>query len=292
MSPIIDVLSRLIESAEKLIEKANDLSYDMPDRISVDFWEYNNEYARPLIADADAWKMETLECLRTLYGEKSRQELEFNNLTIQQNQYYDILKDIKKELKRCVAYLNALISADKVRQQMQNQSTDDMSEKTPMVFISHSSADKEFADALVTLLENLGFNNTNLFCSSISGYGIKLGGDIFDTLRNLFNEHNLFVIFIHSPRYYDSPISLNEMGAAWVLKTDSCSFLTKDMDFSMMKGVVNERNISIKVDKENTETLLNELKDKLIKLFGLESIDSNKWERKRKSFMEKVLSIN
>ena len=267
MSPIIDVLSRLIESAEKLIEKANDLSYDMPDRISVDFWEYNNEYARPLIADADAWKMETLECLRTLYGEKSRQELEFNNLTIQQNQYYDILKDIKKELKRCVAYLNALISADKVRQQMQNQSTDDMSEKTPMVFISHSSADKEFADALVTLLENLGFNNTNLFCSSISGYGIKLGGDIFDTLRNLFNEHNLFVIFIHSPRYYDSPISLNEMGAAWVLKTDSCSFLTKDMDFSMMKGVVNERNISIKVDKENTETLLNELKDKLIKLW-------------------------
>ena len=292
MSPIIDVLSRLIESAEKLIEKANDLSYDMPDRISVDFWEYNNEYARPLIADADAWKMETLECLRTLYGEKSRQELEFNNLTVQQNQYYDILKDIKKELKRCVAYLNALISADKVRQQMQNQSTDDMSEKTPMVFISHSSDDKEFADALVTLLENLGFNNTNLFCSSISGYGIKLGGDIFDTLRNLFNEHNLFVIFIHSPRYYDSPVSLNEMGAAWVLKTDSCSFLTKDMDFSMMKGVVNERNISIKVDKENTETLLNELKDKLIKLFGLESIDSNKWERKRKSFMEKVLSIN
>jgi hypothetical protein len=167
-----------------------------------------------------------------------------------------------------------------------------MSEKTPMVFISHSSDDKEFADALVTLLENLGFNNTNLFCSSISGYGIKLGGDIFDTLRNLFNEHNLFVIFIHSPRYYDSPVSLNEMGAAWVLKTDSCSFLTKDMDFSMMKGVVNERNISIKVDKENTETLLNELKDKLIKLFGLESIDSNKWERKRKSFMEKVLSIN
>jgi hypothetical protein len=64
--------------------------------------------------------METLECLRTLYGEKSRQELEFNNLTVQQNQYYDILKDIKKELKRCVAYLNALISADKVRQQMQN----------------------------------------------------------------------------------------------------------------------------------------------------------------------------
>ena len=163
--------------------------------------------------------------------------------------------------------------------------------KSPMVFISHSSNDKEFAEALVDMLEVLGFDSSSLFCSSVDGYGIGLGEDIFETLRSLFNEHSLFVIFIHSPRYYKSPISLNEMGAAWVLKTDFCSFLTTDMKFEMMKGVVNDKNISIKVDADDVSSRLTQLKDKLISTFGLKSIDSIRWERRRQVFLNKVLTI-
>ena len=164
-------------------------------------------------------------------------------------------------------------------------------EKTPMVFISHSSWDKEFAEALVVLLEDLGFDKSNLFCSSVDGYGIGLSEDIFETLRSLFKEHNLFVIFVHSPRYYNSPISLNEMGAAWVLRTDFCSVLTTDMDFSAMRGVVNSNSISIKVDRNDAPARLSELKDKLIHRFNLPVIGGVKWERKRKVFLDKVLSI-
>lgn len=163
--------------------------------------------------------------------------------------------------------------------------------KSPMVFISHSSKDKVFAEALVILLEDLGMDSTNLFCSSIDGYGIGLSQDIFDTLRSLFNEHNLFVVYIHSPRYYNSPISLNEMGAAWVLKTDFCSFLTVDMEFSNMSGVVNDSKISIKVNNSDAPARLTELKDKLISLFGLKNIDTIKWERKRKAFLDRVTTI-
>lgn len=174
---------------------------------------------------------------------------------------------------------------------MQQTDTNELTEKAPMVFISHSSKDKEFVEALVTLLESMGFDNSNLFCSSIDGYGIGLSEDIFDKLRSLFNEYNLFVIFIHSPRYYQSAISLNEMGAAWVLKTDFCSFLTTDMDFSMMKGVVNSNAISIKVDAEDTPSRLTELKDKLVHIFQLPEIDTIKWERKRNIFLRVVKTI-
>ena len=163
--------------------------------------------------------------------------------------------------------------------------------KTPMVFISHSSKDKDFAEALVVLLEDLGMDSTNVFCSSINGYGVGLSQDIFETLRSLFNEHNLFVIFIHSPRYYKSPVSLNEMGAAWVLKTDFCSFLTSDMEFSNMSGVVNDSKISIKVNNNDAPARLTELKDKLIALFGLKNIDAIKWERKRNAFLDRVNTI-
>ena len=161
-------------------------------------------------------------------------------------------------------------------------------EKTPMVFISHSSEDKSFVEALVDLLEGIGFTEKNLFCSSVSGYGIPLNGDIFDTLQGLFTEHDLFVIFIQSPRYYKSPVSLNEMGAAWVLRTGACSILTKDMNFHDMKGVFNSNSISIKVNDEVAPARLNELKNKLIEKFGFIPIDETKWERKRNMFLSLV----
>ncbi len=164
-------------------------------------------------------------------------------------------------------------------------------EKTSMLFISHSSKDNKFAEALVELLEDIGFDSSNLFCSSVDGYGVGLSEDIFETLRSLFHKHNLFVIFIHSPRYYTSPISLNEMGAAWVLRTGFCSFLTTDMDFSMMKGVVNGSAISIKVDAVDAPARLTELKDKLIQLFHLPNIEAIKWERKRNAFLRAVHAI-
>ena len=128
--------------------------------------------------------------------------------------------------------------------------------KAPLVFISHSSKDKPFVVALVNLLEDMGFNKTNLFCSSVREYGIPLSGDIFGTIRELFLKHELYVIFVHSPRFYGSAVSLNEMGAAWVFKTNFCSFLTKDMSYDKMKGVVNNANISIKVDEKDAPALL------------------------------------
>lgn len=162
---------------------------------------------------------------------------------------------------------------------------------SPMVFISHSSKDKAFVEELVELLESIGFDESNLFCSSVDGYGIALGEDIFETLKKLFHEHELFVIFVHSPRYYESPVSLNEMGAAWVLKTNFYSFLTQDMQFERMKGVVNSDKVAIKVDAEDAKARLNELKDKLCAAFNLESISHTKWERKRDRFLKKVNKI-
>lgn len=163
---------------------------------------------------------------------------------------------------------------------------------SPMVFISHSSKDKEFAEALVDLLESVGLDKNTLFCSSVDGYGLGLSDDIFDTLRSLFEEHELYVIFLHSPRYYQSPVSLNEMGAAWVLKTDFCSILTRDMQFDHMAGVVNGSKISIKVDASDAESRLNQLFEKINELFNLIPLDVTKWERKRKTFLKSVNSID
>jgi hypothetical protein len=165
------------------------------------------------------------------------------------------------------------------------------SKKTPLVFISHSSKDKSFIDALVNLLDDMGFTKETLFCSSVREYGIPLSGDIFETIRRLFLEHDLYVIFVHSPRFYSSAVSLNEMGAAWVLKSDFCSFLTNDMKYDKMKGVVNNAKISIKVDEDDAKGLLNDLYKRLVAIFSLHEMDMNKWERKRDQFLQVVRNL-
>ncbi len=166
-----------------------------------------------------------------------------------------------------------------------------LSKKTPMVFISHSHSDEDFVLALVNLLEDMGLTSDTLFCSTVREFGISLSGDIFETIRDLFLDHDLYVIFVHSPRFYGSAVALNEMGAAWVLKSDFCSFLTNDMDYSKMKGVVNDAKISIKVDEKGASALLNDLFKHISALFNLQTMDMNKWERKRDQFLSVVRSL-
>lgn len=223
-----------------------------------------------------------------LYGENARQVGTFNNFRGEKNTYFNFREDVHDELQKCIAYLQTLIKADKMKKQIPGNNLNDGLEKSPMIFISHSSKDMNFAEALVNLLETLGLNDNNVFCSSVPGYNITIGKDIFETLRRLFDEHELFVMFILSPQYYKSPVSLNEMGAAWVLRTEVFPFLTKEMNYNDMKGVIDKNIVSLKVDDKDAKFRLNEIKDKLIELFKLPHIEETKWERKRDQFLKEV----
>lgn len=227
------------------------------------------------------WHKETLIYLSVYYSDMNSDFKEFKNLDNSGNGH-----SLYSNFKKIYAKYNLLMS------QVSMQSKDNSKKgNSPMVFISHSSKDKVFAEALVDLLESIGLDKDTLFCSSVAGYGLDLSDDIFETLRNLFQSHDLFMIFIHSPRYYTSAVSLNEMGAAWALRTGFCSILTSDMEFSGLKGVVNDRSIAIKVNEEDAWYRLNELYDRLKSIFNLSSLDMTKWERKRDNFLRSVNNI-
>lgn len=228
------------------------------------------------------WYKAAILYFSRFYTEKNSDFKEFKDLDNSGNGH-----SLRSKFNKIYAKYNLLMA------NVNNMPVDDNEnkKKSPMVFISHNSKDKEFVEPLVDLLESIKLNKDTLFCSSVVGFGIKLGDDIFDTLRELFKNHDLFMIFIHSPRYYQSPVSLNEMGAAWILRTDFCSFFTKDMDFTKLKGVINGSNIGIKVDADDAEGRLNELYVKLQKIFNLTPLDPNTWERKRNAFLKLVNAI-
>ncbi len=169
-----------------------------------------------------------------------------------------------------------------------------MSQKETKVFISHSSSDKKYADVLVELLEDIGLNQSNLFCSSTTGYGIPLGEDIYEYLKNQFKTYNLHVIFLLSKNYYKSVACLNEMGAAWVLHNSYTTILLPSFTFEEIKGAVNPNQISLKLDGNTDEVKerLGQLKDNFQKTLGLKIISEVRWEKKRDDFISAILNIS
>ena len=162
----------------------------------------------------------------------------------------------------------------------------------PRLFISHSSKDLDYIKAFVEFLEDIGMNSENMFCSSIDGYNIKWGENIYDYLSEEFNNRskNLIVLFMLSKNYYDSPACLNEMGAAWVLKKEYRSILLPGFKFRDIEGAINPNDLPILEDSK-IRNKLNDIKEQFKEIFELEKINDNKWDNIRDRFIEKINKI-
>lgn len=170
---------------------------------------------------------------------------------------------------------------------------DEAKAKRPKIFISHSSKDKSYVEKIVNLLESIGMDQTQFFCSSVPGYDIRLGKDICESLREQFLECDLHIVFVHSRNYYQSAVSLNEMGAAWALKSKYTSMLLPGFEFDEMVGVIDGRTIAIKLDKERMEVQdkLNQFYDQIVEEFHLQRKPAIVWEQKRDAFINEILDV-
>ena len=167
--------------------------------------------------------------------------------------------------------------------------------RPPKVFISHKSEDKPFVDALVKLLRfYIGSESDKIFCSSVPNYKIGLGQEIYTTIKSQFETFDIFFIVVHSPRYYQSPVCLNEMGASWIMGTECCSFLTKDCKYDEMNGVVDKKYISIKVNETEAKDRMNDFLAKILDFFNLPKPDISifsQWEADRDDFLNTVCEL-
>ena len=165
--------------------------------------------------------------------------------------------------------------------------------KKPMLFISHSHDDLKYVQPIVELFADIGLNNTTMFCSSVPDYHIPMDNDIYDYLKDLFDNYELHVIFVLSDNYYKSVACLNEMGASWVLRKKYSTILLPGFDYSEIKGAVNPSQISLKLDDDSIDeikTKLGELKNNISDEFNL-SVPENRWEKKRDAFIETINSL-
>ena len=166
--------------------------------------------------------------------------------------------------------------------------------RSKKIFISHATQDKNYVEAIITLLESLGFREDDIICSSIPPYCIPLGENVYNWLANEFQHSDLHVIFVLSQIYYTRPACLNEMGAAWATKHKWTAILLPGFGFDEIAGCIDPAQVSIKLDDADKNTLnfrLGELKDDLIAEFRLKAVSQALWERKRNEFLEKIGTI-
>lgn len=138
----------------------------------------------------------------------------------------------------------------------------------------------------------LGMRFEDIFCSSHPACSIPFVKSILNTVRELFNEYSLTVLFIHSPRLYASPVSLCEMGAAWVLRSNIFSFLSNDCEFNMLKGVVTNGDTAFKAGQDNTYRVLNNFRRFMESEFKLATVSNGAWDYARQKFIDTVASIS
>lgn len=297
MSSKVDVINERIDQASDILSELEQLTRisKAPRPSGVISIDPKTYYAPAkvdsILQSIKQWQFVTKEILIKNYGENSRYVRTFESSIVSTKMGFDYKKELTKEVNEGITALNSILESMAIIGDEAEEKKDmSKQERKPLVFISHSSKDFSFVESLVELLEGMGLDETNLFCSSIPGYWIGLSKNIFEVLRSKFIDCNLYVIFVQSPRFYQSPVSLNEMGAAWALKSEHCSILTQDMEFSAMTAVVNSHETAIKVNTTDAKARLTELKDALVNFIGIQDVAPIKWERIREKFLASVVS--
>ncbi len=161
----------------------------------------------------------------------------------------------------------------------------------PIIFLSHKSDDKKYADALEKLICGMGIKNNQLIYTSHPLHKIPLDHNIYDFLRNNLNL-NTFVIILWSNNYLESPACLNEMGAAWVVQSDYTNIYTPDFEFGNPKyhecAVDTRKMGAVLKNDAHCKASMVELKNKITKLFNIE-VDEQTWMYLLDKFLEEIV---
>ncbi|MGM8216274.1 toll/interleukin-1 receptor domain-containing protein [Bacillaceae bacterium W0354] len=133
-------------------------------------------------------------------------------------------------------------------------------------FISHSSKDSDYGDAIVQLLVEIGVPQENIIFTSKAGYGIPKGKDIYQWIKSEMKDRP-FVIYLLSENYYDSIACLNEMGAAWVIENEHIALIVPGFspsDPKFFESAIEPREMGVFIDKKEeiidfVDVILNKL---------------------------------
>ena len=154
------------------------------------------------------------------------------------------------------------------------------------IFISHSSKDEEIVTTFIHVLTAIGIPAENIFCTSLPGFGAPLVSDFIEEIKTRLNE-DVMVIFMLSDHFYESPMCLIEMGAAWIKTKKQISVAITPFELDKVKGVFKHFQ-GIKIDDERHYDLL---KETIEVEFGIEPKRPLVWSPERDIFLKMIRQL-
>lgn len=151
------------------------------------------------------------------------------------------------------------------------------------IFISHAASDKEIVGELIDLLEGIGVANDRIFCSSFEGYGIKLGTNWLDAIKQELTEESL-VLFVLTTNFYNSHMCQCELGAVWANTLRHIPILVPPLTYKDLEYILrNQQSMEI-----NDENKVNSLYEEILEWFGLKPLKASIWKLKLDKFLGNI----
>ena len=154
------------------------------------------------------------------------------------------------------------------------------------VFVSHSSDNREIVGHFVQLILQLGIEipAPQIFYSSSvdSRQRPRMGTYFMPEIRRKASESAVLVALI-SKEFYESPMCMCEIGAAWALLPDGFIPVLVGTDYSNLKAILE----GMQVMKLRGKDELNDIKDRLCEILQIDQPPSAVWERNRDAFLVK-----
>ena len=126
------------------------------------------------------------------------------------------------------------------------------------VFISHATADKPLAAALVDLFRSaLELPAEAIRCTSVAGYCLPGGTNVDEQLRREVRDANAFIGII-SYQSLRSPYVLFELGARWGATLHLISLLAPDLGPDVLAGPLSGMH-ALKTDRDGLTQLIEDL---------------------------------
>lgn len=155
------------------------------------------------------------------------------------------------------------------------------------LFISHSSKDEKLVEAFVELIERgVGVHPTEIFCSSLQGQGVEPGVEFKTSIRNRLGNAECVIALI-SLNFYSSAFCMCELGGVWMLANKLIPIIIPPIGFDDLRAVLE----GIQVLKIDNGSHLDQLKDEIGKLPGIEPIPTPRWNERRERFLKALPEI-
>lgn len=152
------------------------------------------------------------------------------------------------------------------------------------IFISHATADKDIADALVDLLKTgADVRTAQIFCASLEGYGVPEGEDFVEYIRTQI-ESPVLVVAVISPAYYESAFCVCELGAAWAMQHSLFPVVVPPLTYGELQGVISKTQGGY--IKEAAK--LDNLRDRVLSVLGIAPVATALWNDKRDQFLVRM----